>query len=73
MTTLEDQAKQLIKRHLPLDVPAYQELTQSRYTGFMEYYLQYSRSYQTLSTFAFYDLTMKLAQIDQQRDNKTIF
>ena len=74
MTTLEQQAQQLIKQHLSADAPSYQELTSYEipFSGFMEYYLQISKNEETMSTTADYGVTMKLARIDQPRDYKEI-
>ena len=74
MTTLEQEAQQLIKQHLSKDAPSYQKLRSYKnpYYGFVEYYLQFSRNFQTMSTTADYDVTMKLASIDQPGVNKKL-
>ena len=48
------------------------ELVRNRLTGFMHYYLQYSKNDRTMSTTADYDVTMKLATIDQPGVHKKI-
>ena len=70
MATLEQKAQQLIRQQLSLDVPSHQELIQLEYTGFMHYYLHCSKNDQTMSTTANNFIAMKLARIDQPRDNK---
>ena len=75
MNAEEEEAKELIEQHLPNDTPtapSYQELIQLGYNGFVGYYLKHSKTYETMSTTADYDVTMKLAHIDQPRDNKEI-
>ena len=68
MATLEQKAQQLIRQQLSLDVPSHQELIQLEYTGFMHYYLHFSKKDLTMSTTADHDTTMKLAHIDQPGD-----
>ena len=74
MTTLEQQAQELIKQHLSKDAPSYQVLNsyEHPFYGFMEYYLFHSKNDETMSTTADYGVTMKLARIDQPRDYKEI-
>ena len=42
------------------------------HSGFVSYYLQFSQNAETMSTTADYNVTMQLAQIDKQRDNKSL-
>ena len=69
---MEQEAQQLIKQHLSIDAPSYHELIQCHFTGFMHYYLQQSTNFQTMSTTADFDVTMKLATIDQPGVNKKL-
>ena len=64
---MEQEAQQLIKQHLSIDAPSYKELTsyERPFYGFMHYYLEHSINDQTMSTTADFDVTMKLATIDQ--------
>ena len=69
----EKKAIELIKQHLLMDtsaVPCYQEILQRGYYGFMHFYLQDSKNDALMSTTANYNATIKLAQIEKQRDNK---
>ena len=70
-------ATKLLKNHLPKDTPgiacSYQELIEGGFYGFMDFYLSSSKNDEKMSTTADYDVTMKLAQIDQQRDNTKYF
>ena len=74
MNAEEKKAIELIKQHLPKDTPyigsSYQKLIEGGCYGFMEYYLQYSKIEETMSTTADYNVAIQLAQIDKQRDNK---
>ena len=74
MNAEEKKANKLIKQHLSKDTQgigfSYQECIQYGFCGFMEYYLQHSRNEETMSTTADYNVTIKLAQIDKQRENK---
>ena len=70
MNSLEKEAKELIKQLVSNDAPSYQNLSQKNFPGFMEYYLFHSKNDKTMSTTADYDVTMKLAEIDKQRDYK---
>ena len=72
MTTLEQQAQELIKQQLSRKAPSYTELLQLDHTGFMDCYLEYSRNDRTMSTTADCDVTIKLARIDQLREYKEI-
>ena len=68
MTNFEKQAQKLIKQHLSKDAPSYQESIQLGYYGFLHYFLQFSINEETMTTSADFDVVMKLAHIDQQRD-----
>ena len=74
MNAEEKKANKLIKQHLSKDTQgngfSYQECIQYGFCGFTGYYLQYSRNEETMSTTADYNVTMQLAKIDKQRDNK---
>ena len=77
MTTEEKKAQQLIKQHLSKDAPSYQELIQHArttvddpYFGYMHFYLDHSKNYQTMSSTADPKVTMELARIDQVENSK---
>ena len=72
MNAEEKEAIKLIKKHLPEDAKehSYQKLLQFGFYGFMEYYLQFSKHDQLMSTNAKYIVTIRLAEIDKQRENK---
>ena len=72
MATLEQRAQQIIKQHLALNAPSYEELKNKLgWTGFMHYYLQHSINYQTMSSTADYNVMLELASIDKFRDHTT--
>ena len=79
MTSEDKQAQELIKASLTKDAPSYEELrlharteTDDPYTGFMHYYLDQSKTFQTMTTKADLKVTMELALIDQERESKNI-
>ena len=72
MIAEEKQAKALIKKHLGMDAPSYQELIQVGPYGFMAYYLYNSKKDEKMTTSADYDVTMTLAKCDQPRDYKNL-
>ena len=65
MTTLEQQAQQLIKQHLSKDAPSYKELTsyENLLYGLMEYYLQNSKNKEIMSTTARFDWRILISQV----------
>ena len=80
MNAEEKKAHELINQHLPkfpISSPGesppkytYQKLVQLGVSGFVNYYLAFSLNDQTMSTTADYNVTVKLAEIDKQRDDK---
>ena len=76
MSSKEKKAIELVKQHLPKSTPCigypYKDLIRLRHSGFVSYYLQFSQNAETMSTTADYNVTMQLAQIDKQRDNKSL-
>ena len=70
---MEQRAQQIIKQHLSMDTPCYEEVKSGGFTGYMNVYLQYSTNYQTMSSAADYNVMLKLASIDQFRDHNAIF
>ena len=74
MATLEQRAQQIIKQHLSLDAPSYEEVKNKiGYTGFMHCYLQFTKNNQTMSSTADYNVMLELASIDKFRDQNKIF
>ena len=74
VATLEQRAQQIIKQHLSLNAPSYEEVkNELGWTGFMQVYLQHSINYQTMSSTADYNVMLELASIDKFRDHKTTF
>ena len=72
MATLEQRAQQIIKRHLSLNAPSYEEVkNEFGYSGFMNSYLQLSKNKQTMSSTADYNVMLELASIDKFRDHTT--
>ena len=76
MTSEEKKAQELIKASLSKDAPSHEELRlhartehDDRYTGFMHYYLDQSKTYRTMTTTADLKVTKELALIDQERES----
>ena len=70
---MEKRAQQIIKQHLSMDAPSYEEVKNKLgFTGYMDVYLQHSQNDQTMSSMADHDVMMELARIDQFRNHNTI-
>ena len=65
MSASEQRAQQIIKQHISIEAPSYQQLLQRGYYGYMDFYLSRLRNDETMSTTADFNVTMLLAQIDQ--------
>ena len=72
MTVLEQRAQQIIKQHLAIDAPSYEDVKKYKYTGYMEAYLGHSQNNQTMSTTADYIAMLELASIDKFRNHNII-
>ena len=70
MNAQEKKAIELIKQHVFMDAGSYQGFINYGWYGFMNFYLAFSKNNETMSTTADHNVTIQLAQIDKQRDNK---
>ena len=70
---MEQRAQDIIKQHLSMDTPSYEEVKSDGFTGYMEVYLQYSRNIESMSSTADYNVMLELASIDQFRGSECYF